>query len=768
MKAADIVIKLDTAATRQGKTDFKRAGIRNYFNGGDLPRFNKCKNPPKSLGLGVVYAQKPFNQINSEFIRKPGPVDLEICDPRNPETESQIERDLKEELNPIVKKVLKSLIRSLSGDWLLFGRAFAWRNSQDTLRWRAGEILIPEAAPDDVCSDEFWWWGFRSKISLREIDKVIADQREESLISKNGWNLKAIKELKKWILEENEKQKPEDQQRLITDKCINEPFANDDIKPVSVYYYFEKSKELKGSHRKIHLKVISRYGEAPSVDKRDGYKFDLSNPSREKEQIIYELDNAFESIDQCLIPLIGDSRIGGEQRLDQVEGYLSSILPRILRKEHLTDSVTRGAAFASQPNWKAKGVGNDAGKRKYLDTLSEAGLKPWDTLADWVEPMDKRNIIANTSGSMNVIGYLDAHNERDAALGELPGGSSNRRVAVEGRHIVDTLRQEISIRSSLWNEAVSPLIHQVCTTLCRPVRKKGKLSRTSEWKSKDESYFTAKEFQERMKEKHGVTVTNYECSDRIKRVRFRLRDFAGGSDREEALSSATALLNSTEDPAIQRFAQKEMITALYDDEYAEKVLPDERPVDHDQQESALLQINSALVSGIALPPHPGDNASIHTQLNLTALQNQMQTALQQGQVTPSQQFGVQALAQHAAQDAQKLPTQEAQQVIQALQKLLQAHSQIPVNAQGSEIDLKRQKLAHDIQMGQNLMQNRNAGTAMKAEQAEQSRITNEALVAEQLSEGQSRIELNQERAREKEIANAEKTAPSIDRTAYTI
>lgn len=692
----------------------------NFYNGGVVPcEEEDYDEAPVSLGLGYRYIKKPFDALLDTLIFKPGFIQSDLCNPINVSRKGRIQRGVDVEVNQIVQPRMDSAIRKCAGRAVICGRAFMFRLSRWDWLFKTGRLLHPIAATDDVYSESFREWAFPGEITLRDLDQYLDRTRD---YKGAGWNRAGMANLKEWILKSTEKDMPWPQTEL--DGMMLQPFSFQlSWQPLQVYWYFRKNgiKNDQGQER-VDLYCVSRWGQQQRIEVLPGdggvtYSRmnvgDRELDTTGEDQTLYYLPNAFESVDECLVPFLLDSRVDGEQELAQIDGTGKIMLPRIQFMEMIALSTGEGISWGVQPNWTSKtGAAVDENK---LRLLQKNGIGVWDYVPPGLEVMNKQNSLTGVNAGMALLQMMGMSVEQDAGTGELPamGTGDQARFKAQSDLMISQAQQAVSRRSARFFDSMDLVAEQQLSTLCRPLGK---------WRKGDAGYYDVKTFQTNMLLKYQVLPPEYDPL----RIDGNCRRLTNDQSKQEAVSTGTFMIQTyghIMSPQGVRGIAKEVSRAVYGDAVADEQYPDQEEVQPDQQATAEQQTFMALISFIPPQRMPGDNPMIHAPIHLSVLQRQLQALQQQGSQTPSQQAGLAALLQHTAMDVQGMPPQLQQQLQQPLQQAALLIQKLPVSGATTDIGIKQQQLglkAADLQqrskMGDNLIQDRGAKLQLKQQQ----------------------------------------------------
>lgn len=738
MTSAEHIIQLcHNAKRRRWRTDALRLQLEDYYNGGRLPA-DKCAREIISLGLGNRHLRNPHKLLRATLEHDEGPMKVEVSGlddvDRITDTADAIESATKE----WCKANYRGLCTQLGGEFVLCGRAFAWRNSRWDARFKFGRPLHAKDASVDISDDSFHWWAFPYKLTMRDLDHYIETTRGDK--DSEGWQGEGLRKLKRSILEKKLK---EDQR--VTDEMIESPMeegcSND---PLFCYIYFEKSGERDGEHRKVHMKIVSRHSEKQAIDAASEYdhkrhvrieKKNFSIKHEEgKEQVIYSEENAFESVFECLIPFIEDARISGEQYLDEISGDGEQFINRLVTMETLSESAIEGAKFANSPHFASM----QKVDKRVLQRLQETGLPPFTVTPPGLTVMDKANVVTSSRVGMEVVGQLGLTVEEEAATNktaQFAGQRNNPEFAAQANQDAMFTQEVTQLRFTFWHSGWDLLWEQVGKTL----------TRLNGWAKADPSYYDAMNFRDRFKEEGG------RLSDlRNARLCFKARRLPGGADQQTAMNKFMLVIQNPNTPAeMAQWATRELFKLLFGSNIAKQFLKGDKQPSRSQLEGAVFQTNAALGSLLLMQPEKGDDPLVHLrEIHFPALQQQIQLLANQQTRTPRDTAGIQILIQHMTFDIANLPGAAREQAMMTLSQLGQAFAAIPEQAPIDERMMQQQKMQIDMAKTQNELQNGENLRQVRVAQLQQKEGQNQfsqMATAKGLAQNDARIGLEAER-----------------------
>lgn len=639
---------------------------------------------PETFGLGNRFIRKPFEQLQDAILMKPGFLKATLRYPLEPQRKRMVEVAFDEEVNAIVHHRTENLIKGLAGRALITGKSFAYRLSRWDWLFKQGRLLHDWQAPNDIYDDSFREWAFTGSMTLRDIDSYIESTRN---YDGKGWSKTGLQELKKWILETTDVEKQNSgTTSSITTTNFMEPF-NDEMcrRRLDVYWFFRKNgtRNPFGQER-IDIYCVTRWMTTAGVTStpRDGYiskTLQIEGSDNGRQQTIYYLPDAFESIDECLIPCQLDERIDGEQTMIAMEGLGRMMVNRVLPMEHLTGALVSGLAWATQPNFQAQSGADQAQMERIA---KEGGVAPWDGIPSGMKMLDKQNALTGISGAMNVLQMLGMSADQDAATGEISAFSANTpELKSLADKWVQQVDQAVGRRKEKFFGALDRMASQMTELFGRPF---------TQWRKGDPAYYEVLKVQLMLIKVHQISPAEFSSE----RLVGECRRLAGNADKAQTIQGNMAFAQAYGGqiaPTGLRWLAKESGRAAYGDPIADQILfPDEPPVAIDQQVMATAQESMCLVSLQIPQRNPQDNPVIHSIHHLQAIAMQVQVAQQAGSWTPRERLGVQNLLQHLAQDVPGMPQGQLQDMVHAAEQIARVVASIPVSGQMSETQLKEQ------------------------------------------------------------------------------
>lgn len=656
-----------------------------FYNSGPLPTdCNESGDDQEtiSLGVGYRYIKKPLESLLDVILNKPGFMKADACYPLRADRKGMVQSAADKEINAIVHDRMESTVRSISGRALITGRGFLFRLSRWDWRFRAGRLLCPIDVTDDISDESFREWAFSGQLTLRTIDTMLAASTRYT--GNGGWSNASLLALKRYILDTTISEKQEARETVLRD-LMSRPFSESlSNNPLEVYWYFRKNGEKNDDgQEKVDLYCVSRWHMTASVAESNGsdgitYRALQQAGNVEKQQIVFKLENAFESIEECLIPMILDARIDGEQEMAQVDGVGRIMIPRLQSMEHLTTAILEGIAFGVQPNWTSGTAG--AVPPEVLRALQRNGLGPWDYIPAGLTTMKKENSMQGLGQGMQFLQMLGMSSEADAQTGEMaPQGQSQAKFKAEALMLLQQLGTGLQRRSEKAMVCYDKLAYQIGETFIRLITK---------WRKHDPAYYDVVRFQRNMLALHGIIPAEYASE----RLRFTCRRLAGGMDKQSAIQTGNQMMQlygGMMSPGGAKFVAKEVARAAFDDPTADIMYPDEPPKPPKSQEQAARDQNSTALVDLEMPARDDiDNPMIHLPIHAKALQKRLQLATQAGGVTMTEREGLALLLTHMTLDARGLPAPMQEQVGQMLQLAAAAIQKLAVSGAQTEMGLK--------------------------------------------------------------------------------
>lgn len=638
---------------------------------------------PETFGLGNRFIRKPFEQLQDAILMEPGFLKATLDYPLEPQRKRMVEIAFDKEVNGVVHHRTENLIKGMAGRALITGKAFAYRLSRWDWLFKQGRLLHDYQATNDIYDDSFREWAFTGSLTLRDLDTYIDSTRD---YDGKGWNKTGLMELKKWILETTDVEKQNAGTSSITTTHLFEPF---DVQAqrtrLDVYWFFRKNgtRNPFGQER-IDLYCVSRWMSSATVatTPRDGYvgkSLAIKGEDDGRQQTIYYLPDAFESIEECLVPCHLDERIDGDQTMIAMEGLGLMMVNRILPMEHLTGAMVSGLSWAVQPNFQAQSGADQAEMER---VAKEGGVAPWDGIPSGMKMLDKNNALTGISGAMNVLQMLGMSADQDAATGEIGAHSVNQpKLKSVADQWVRQVDQAIGMRKGKFFTALDRIAEQMTELFGRPF---------TQWRKGDPAYYEVLGVQLKLIKVHGISPAEISGE----RLSGKCRRLAGDADRAQTIQGNLMFAQNYGGqiaPEGLRFLARESGRAAYGDSIADQILfPAEPVVAVDQQVMATAQESMCLVSLQIPQRNPGDDPVVHSVHHLQAIAMQVQVAQQAGSWTPRERLGVQNLLQHLAQDVPGMPMSQAQEMARAVEQITRVVASIPVTGQMSETQLKEQ------------------------------------------------------------------------------
>lgn len=673
-----------------------------YYEGADDTEDNDESAP--SLGLGYRFIKRPYDQLCDTILSEPGFIKASNEYPLNARRKRLVETALDEEVNKVVHDRMERVIRGLAGRALLTGKSFAYRLSRWDWMFRQGRLLHPAWAVDDVYDDSFREWAFTGSLTLRELDAFLDRTRYHNGY---GWSNAAIKDLKRWILEKTSVERDTEGQK-VTETQIAAPFSETMHNTrLDVYWYFRKNgrRNPLGEER-IDLYCISRWGCSSQISSRTSgdtvFKALSVATDADNQQIIYHLPDAFESVRECIVPCLLDSRVDGEQTMADMEGLGRMVIARVLTQEHIAGSMVSGLAWAVQPNFV---IESGADENRLRQIAQEGGLGPWDGAPSGMKMMDKNNALTGVNGAANLLQMLGMSADQDAATGDIADRGANVELKDVAKQLIAQTESAVGRRKAKFFRAADAMAEQILEVFTRPA---------ALFRQTDMAFHDVTRVQLGLVHRHGLAPAEFS----MERVKGKCRRLSGDADKSTAISLSQAMLTQFGghlSPQGQQFLAKEAFRAAYGDSTADELLPDQPQVMIDQEMIAVMQEQECLISLTAPQRNPADNPAYHVAHHMAAISARLRTAQQAGAWTPTERQGLQLLLQHVGYDIPGIPQQNIPEMVAAIKQIARVAASIQVMGATSELQLKQQdaqmqmmKLQQAQAHEQNLVQERAA------------------------------------------------------------
>lgn len=672
----------------------------NYYNAGEIP--GKEGDSIMSLGLGYRYIKKSTDQMLSIMYSDPGPMKSNLICGGDFERKRYIEKAWDEVANREIKKEYKSLIPSLAGRSSVIGKCFAFRKNPMDLKFERARVLHDVDSTMDIHSDSWWRWSVLGKMRLRDLESLIQkSQGKES--EKKGWSREGLLALKKYILEEDlnkNKTQGEDMVYLTADQCEDMPIGEELLdEPLEVIWHFEKSEEKNEcGDRKINFYVVSRYQDPSKMQGKvvngpNAHKMRVKMPSvgqaySDHQKILFRFDNYFDSVSECLVSVVVDSSLSGNDKMAEVEGLGKQAFPKFLHMESLTKSLLEGAAWASSPNFYIQPGAN----KQAMKNLAKQGMAPFQMIPEQVVPMNKSNVMSSVGQNIGLIQSMGLDIAQDAQTGEVPvsggKGVDFNRKSLSDQFVLDRQRGAQQ-KMVAWMYALDPMWEEIGKTLT----KSPKL-----WNKSDPGYYVAKRIHECLRDHYNIKDSEWEWSPKGKNkkpiLQFSQRRVDGGVDDSQSYQKAVTMLQSSDSPRIREIAEKRMVNAIWGPKGVDEAYGEEKEaVDLKDKAIAIQRINSAMVGSPILPPEPADNPEAHIECAFATLQKTFQCAQSLGnKLSPETLKGVQEVMKIAALYASRLSEKDQAAVMGQIQRIAQEFGKIEPIIQVQSVDDQKKQI----------------------------------------------------------------------------
>lgn len=678
LSASDIINLCDQYRADGYLDSLDRAELSRHFGGGRL-------NPgADNLGLvsdnnwqqGYRYINRAYRQIFSLATSDAGIVEITVKKSVAPERRRYIERQANKIVNRVIREArsFRFAYASACGDAVLYGTPYLYRwDKRNFIPKYAGMPLMPREAPADTNDDRFIRWAFPGTLSARDI---MAQMKLAKRTGKKGkWNMEGLRWAMKMIHEEmkgeNEgvldmrfdEDDPETLEYTLQSNAYGARVLQGGIK---VYYFFQKNDE-----GKVDCYITNRHGEKLQATSGDQYQPPTLQVIRQKDGVAAKAErhlfferSRFESVNECLWPLILDLKFGGEARVHRALGLgrLNYDLDRAV--SHLLNAGLAGLEDDFTPLYQAA----DGASLKKIDQLIAAGIRRGSVFPAEVKAFEKQSNARNYGNLLALMNTLDigqSHNASSHALGN-NAGRGPRELEVQALERQSQNQQDITSRMEDWIEMGTVMVQEMYNTLVNRPLAKG-----------DRSYEDREKLKKLLGEK-GIALGEIQND----MVEVSMRKHLGAGDAQLRLQRAERkiqnlhLFPAQSHPMIIR----EWVAALDDSqERADELVPHEQRPNPTQIAQAELEEAQALTTGVPPRIQATTIPDIHLQSHINKVANLVQTN-QQGGIDMTVALGISALLEHSMGEARIIELRGqvdmAKQYVQAIQGLAGAAAQI--------------------------------------------------------------------------------------------
>lgn len=667
----------------------------------------------------------------------------------DPDRTSRLQTTVPTQINAVVQKYLKAVLTQLAGRTTVTGRGFLYRTSPNDWQLKCERMLYPAYASTNIMDSNFREWVFPGKLSLRDIDTILANNPSKD--RKSGWSRNGIEQLKLWILASQaqrynvggttgsptwaQEYNPETWLGYDLETCCR------GVEPIDVYWYFRKNGVVTkndpryGGDEEVDLYCVSRFGcdtrvaytmqgvnqrignlninytksweewlrqKDAEYRRRAGLSPEEAIKEDENERMLYCKKGLFKSIRQALIVDVSDVSVAGEQKLAEVKGAARVMMPKLAAMEGLMSAIIEGAAFGVTVNWNVR----DGTDNEYLDQLSRFRNRPGQAFPEGIRPMEKNNTFQGLGQVGALIGQLDSAIASDSLMGASSTyGRSSPDFVDEAREQLSQ-KQGVQLRSlQQWYETLDEVVQLVGETLCRQF---------DEQKKTFPCYQDALKLASRLINYEGVFPDEWDAD----RWEFKARRISGNMTPAMVNRTYLELIQTVGPhmPQLVPYFTKQILRAKLGDPLADQLTAPAQDRQKGQQEEAMERVTNAYVTLQPPPGSPMDDPVVHSGVASQVAQARMQLAMQSGRATQQEVQGILAILAYAAMQIQRMP--EGQMSIagmQRIQEMAKAVQSIPVMDAQQEPMTDYQRASLELKAnGQKRLEDVDA---MKAQQA---------------------------------------------------
>ena len=648
LDAVDVLNICDQLRTDDYLDALDRAELARHFGGGALTV--ECEAAPfvsdNNWLFGHKYLNRAYRQIFSAATSDAGFVEIVVLRSQSAERRRKVERAANECINKVLRmnRRWRHQYAAACGDAVLYGSPYLFRwNKRDWIPAYAGKPLMPRDAPADVNDDKFVRWAFPSELSARSIMEMLKlSERHKEAAS--TWNTKALRRALRVLdrsLHPNQNDRvletafdEDDPEQLEYKMQANALGARTLSASLKVYYFFQKQHD-----GKVDAYIINRHGEqvlaADGMGRPPMMKINREKgPAGLEMELFYEKER-FETVNECLWPLILDTKFGGAQSAHRIQGLGRLNYDMDFMASSLMNSTMHGMAFELQHNFQAQ----DIGTMKKIDQMVAAGIRPGQVLPPDVNHFEKGAGHRNYGNAFALLHSMDVAQGANASTHAL-GVQSNRaprELEVEALERQAHNQQDITARMEDWQDMATPMVQEMVHTLLNRPLAKG-----------DRAWEDRQKLKELLDYK-GIFLEELQ-GDRIEAC---MRKHLGAGDFQLALSRAEKKIQNLHlfPAASHPMIIREWAAAVDNSsQRAIELVPEEPDPELGQMHQAALEEAQALSTGAPPPVQAWSIPLIHVQSHVKAVSTIVQENQQSG-IDMMVANGVAALLEHTMAEA---------------------------------------------------------------------------------------------------------------------
>lgn len=691
LSAADILSITDNLRCDNYINSLDKAELARHFGGGSLNP--DCDNlglvGDQNWLLGYKYLNQAFRQIFGLYTSDAGIVDIKVKKALTPERRRYVERVANRRVNQVIKESRRFRYPywATCGDAVIYGSPYLFKwNKYDWCPTYAGTPLMPRTAPADVNDPAFMRWAFPSELTGQDI--IAQLKRAERTKGGSGWHVQGLRNALRQLTKELD---PNQAHLYNVDWDLDEPEQIEyklEVQAqwqtilgtsVKVYYFFQKDQE-----GKVDVYVVNRLAETVSGSSFPSEMKMSINRSGEGETMLFFQRARFDSVNECLWPMILDTKFGGKPLAYRVLGLgrLNYDLDR--KVSELINAGFAGITDDMTPLYQAA----DIGAMTKLEQMMANGLRRGSVLPPDVSAFEKPKNQRNMGNILSFMGVMDvAQGQNAASQSPNQGGQGRNELEVVALERQAQNQQNVTARMEDWVDMGQPMAEAMVTALTG----KGKMA------PGDRGWPERERLTELLQE-DGVLLEELDPA----LVTVSLRKHLGAGDNALRLQRAERKMGVRHlyPPESQVMILREWTEALDNSfERANELVPQQPEQNPVQQQAAALQTSLALASGTPPPVNGTDMPLIHAPLHLQSAVGVIQTS--QGGLDPSAQNGLSALLEHAMADIQMIEIggdkATADALMQQLQEIARAAQEIssppPVPKEVHDMQMKERNAA---------------------------------------------------------------------------
>lgn len=543
---------------------------------------------------------------------------------------------------------------------------------------------MPRNAPADVNDPGFSRWIFSAELTGKDI---MAQLKRAERTRNSSWDVVGLRNAMRQLLKEMDpnaehlynvdfgEDDPETiEYRLQTQSVLDDVLGTS----VKVYYYFQKQPS-----GKIDTYIINRMNESVNASfTPSGADMSIKRKGDGEARLFFE-EGRFDSVNECLWPMILDLKFGGKGMAYRVLGLgrLNYDLDR--KVSELINSGFAGLTDDMTPLYQAA----DIGAMTKLEQMIQTGLRRGSVLPPDVSAFKKESNQRNFANLFTFMGTMDVAQGSNAAAHASTGGNkSPNELEVVALERQQENQQNVSARMEDWVDMGQPMAEAMVKSLTGPGIVRG------------DRGWPEKERLEELLREDGVLIEELDPS----LLTVSMRKHLGAGDNQLRIQRAEKKMGVRHmyPPEAQVTILREWTEAVDDSfERANELVPEQPRPNMTQLQIAQLQTASALATGVAPPVNGTDLPLIHAQAHLQAAVGVIQTS--QGGLDPSATNGMSALLEHAQADINAVAIigdqQSAEQLMEQLKQIAQAAQEIasppPTPKEQVEIEMKQRNQA---------------------------------------------------------------------------